>query len=117
MKRMIAGLFAVLTAVLMSLGIAAPANASTGYQVRACYAGSERFQVSSWIESNGYKTYHWNLTRNSHASRRAIDVDKSKYFYAYDGFFTTSDRSLDKWTGEWWLDSSHTYVMACSVTV
>lgn len=120
MRKISAAAAALLSLLVLSLGVAAPASAaSTGYIAKTCYVSGYRFTVSSWIENGNTKVYHWKAYGASASApwRRAYDADIQWASGNAEGFLSTSNLSRDLWYGQWWTSTARTSTKYCGVTV
>lgn len=63
LKRIVvSAVSAVALAIGLGSAASAPAQASTNYKSTYCYAGQAKMSLSSWVNSDGSKTYHIGMT-------------------------------------------------------
>lgn len=103
-KRIIAALLAIMASVGMAFAVAEPAHASTGYKVRSCHppeSSSYTLTVSSWIETNGRKTWHWKASSAYFKNVQAQLPSGTMGYVVTEGTLNTPNYGDIKWTGHW----------------
>lgn len=103
-KRIIAAFAALLTALGMAFAAAEPAQASTGYKVASCHpaeSSSYTLTVSSWIETNGRKTWHWKASAPYFKNVQAALPSGTLGYVVTEGTLNSSTTSNIYWYGHW----------------
>jgi hypothetical protein len=102
--RIMSALVALIAAFGMAFMVAEPAHASTGYKVASCHpaeSSSYTLTVSSWIEDNGRKTWHWKASAPYFKNVQAALPSGTMGYVVTEGFLNTSDRINIYWYGHW----------------